>query len=726
MPPQNKTISWDELNSIPTISQEEWDAVPIEQSQPPHLQSGFFEELTGGPGTYLEKAGQVASDIGTGFINAGKGAYGLAKEMMPRNAQDVREALTHPSRYVGTTLGKTLYKDTTDTPVDMIDRTGQLAAGSIGLGTAYQAGKDAFLPPGVAGADPNRTPGDYGKMQREELANMSPAIALPAARAVQGAGQAIRDTVFGMPKQALLERQAQNADIYGNVLNLGSKRTLEEDALINSASKYSDDFTRINPVKGLDPSNGRAAIEGLKSNLENTKISGIKTRESILSDVAQKEASIIESASQTGEPSSLGIAFDDIPETIQTPNGLNYGLNTIQNTISGGEVGVPMARAYVRKQFGISEDGLHDLHGRPLNPSPDDVFGRMPIPPKRLTAVEANTARMRIDNQIREWGGWDTQTLNSLKPELSPSTRDAYVEALKFYRSQLDSSLKNHIGELVGQEAADAFHLAGRDIAAASTYKPLVDRFQRETGQAFAPGSAKAVPPGAGVLGTSGVTGKIIREISPSTANAKMQTQALSREGNAIRDLQTLVDIKSNVGFEPAPRGWAKIKTSAQHLDNIGTLAIQLGLVSSIGQLTQMPDEQAKQIVGMVAQAAPEVFEQTPDKVNVMDQKFINPMDKDFMVAQTLDKSASERAKIIGAAFQDRYVPSSAVSAPVGAIKPPALPVTMDKINRTLQEAMTGSETLSYPGLDLSYNKAQSSLMEQLNKMTAIHANDLQ
>ncbi len=502
---------------------------------------------------------------------------------------------------------------------------GDAALGMVGMvpgaTTAAQYAGDQLY-------DVPRPEAEYGKMLNQDLTLSGiGALAAPAAkivgRAGTGAGQMAKDKILGLPESERLWQRAQMDEAYANTLNAGQRRTPKEEQLTRDAARYGDTFTEMNPVAGIDPSSGRAGFKQLEANLADSKVQAVKTRDTILSRASEVEASSMAPGVQR---TSIGV--EDLSPTRMNANGLEYGLENIANTRPGGLAAVDRATAFVQEQFG----------------------GR------RLSAVEANKARQRIDAELTDWGDFDDQVLATRN--ITPSARDAYVEALQFYREQLDTNLKGYLSGLVGEEAAASFTKAGEKYAAASEYQKLAGRFKMETGQAFIPGSAKQVPAGSGPLGSNGMVSSLVREISPNTATAKVQTMGLNREAQAIAELQKLVAIKRGMVPEPLPRGWAKIKMSTQDLTSLSEAAIAMGLVHSIDELVNMPDEMGKQVVAQVAQAFPQAFESVPGNyTSVVDGKFNNPMERDLHIRNNVDRSPKERAMAIGGAFQNRFIP---------------------------------------------------------------------
>lgn len=555
-----------------------------------------------------------------------------------------------------------------------------------------------------------KSPGDYGKMLNRDVTEWGTGAAIAgipkALGMTKGVFQAAKDSVVGKPRDVLLAEQSQNADIFANKLNAASKRTAGEDFLVQEAAESSPQFVETNPVAGIDPSNGRQAIKQLQTNLENIKVEAIKTRNDIISRAGEAESASINGANAAGQQLESGIKFNDIATSTVGENGLTYGLDNIINSAPEGGPGVARAQGFIGRQFGITPSTSVDEFGNALAQG----SGRP------LTIAEADVARRRIDAEIRGHGGYDEQTLAAMN--ITPSLRDSYVQALKFYRGQLDSLIKTKIGTLLSPADAEAFAKAGANQSMAADYGELAGRFERETGQAFAPGSAKALQPGTGPLGVGGMKNKVLEAVSPEMANRRMQTQQLQREGRAIEDLQRLIGFRTGAIPMPAPRSWALVKTNMEHLQNIGMIAMQLGLVRSIEEFSQLPDAVGKQMLGAVAMQAPQIFEQNPDRINVVDRQFMDPTGKSVVVNDAINMPAEERAKRIGGVWNNQYVPPS--QQPKAQPTPlPALPVTIDRATEALTSGLTPSSNVP---LDLSYDNATTRTLEQLTEAQSLHA----
>lgn len=652
----------------------------------------FAYQLAGGHGNVLQNIGQWGSDLWD------------ATRTIPNAAIGALTAPPSPSTYDNPMqYDPTRFDNPTDTPnlINKAKESGDsllsFGAGALpGGSTAYDVAKQQL------GFIPKRTGAENGEMLRKDLANpfnlvMGASALKEGVGATRGAITGIRDAAFGKPRAVRMGEKSLNDEIYGNILNVGQGVSAEERALIPAAGKYSKEFTEINPVQGLDPSKGRIAFQQFQKNLEDAAVRGVKTRESILEEASKIEAAKIAEAGNEGI--KVGVNFEDLPTQVRSPDGTTWGLDKIALNEPGADVGVEMATEFMKKEFGVQQS---TLAGADMGMTPS----------RTLTSTELNTVRKRVDNQIRTMGGWDNQTLNNVMPGLNPSTKDAYVSAMQFYREQLDNALKNHLSDLMGDEAASAFTKAGREYSASKTYGELATRFRNETGQSFTPGSGKRVGPDQGIVakGPRGFIKDTVDTLLPGRARAVSETEALAREGNAIRQLQELVSLKSGDRYTPIPRGWAQIKTSAENFNRVGGLAVQLGLVSDASQLMTMPDDQAQQVLGVIASAAAQEFETTPDNVNVIDGVYMDPMGRDSIVKKALDMNPAERAKVIGASFRNKYVMPVPVNGPTQQQKP--LPPL---------SALTQSLDVAPQVQDYSFGHETDDMISQLEKMTALH-----
>jgi len=667
---------------------------------PKTIEPTFASELAGGQDSIVGNIGQWGKDIALAPVNALDAATNLAAKVVGKTINNPMLSSLGP---IGAGIAgvETLYegtqgKDVRSTAQNIFQRTGDLAVGSLPVvGPALQTGFDYLA---NVGLDTEKTGAEYGKQLREGLAQAPfQAIISKASSNVDNPITKIKNKILGKSREDLLAEQSYNKDIYANKLDYGSRVTAQERHIIANAEDASDAFTRTNPVAGVDPSGGRRSFEQFQQNLINIENKAVLDRNAILPKVAEAESKLAADATANGTIVKTGIDIKDIPTSIETPKG-PYGLDNIR--IKYGDAPVEMARKFVEEQFDIIPTKPYGEHG------PTYMAEGRP-----LSAQEANIARMKIDSTIRDLGGFDDSYW--INQKMNPSVGEGYAEALRFYRQQLDGAIKQHISDVLGPEAAKRFTEAGEEISMAKTYGPMAERFKRDTGQAYTPGSAKKVPPGSGPLGTSGIANRLLSSFAPDIANRKMQTVALQREGNAIADLQYLIELKNNNFQKPISRNWALIKSNAQDLKMVATIAANMGLIKAPEQLAQMPEPLAERVVGQVAQQNQQLFEQNPHGVNVINGKLQSGYDADVIKAQSLDLSPEERYKYIGSSFENKY-PDGTISTPIpqSSYEVPAL--------SELNSMLTTVPSPTY------YESEATDMVTQLEKMTAIHERDYQ
>lgn len=608
-------------------------------------------------------------------------------------------------------LAKTAF-NTATTPGEVLQRTAGFIPGGE---TAVQAARDWYN-------DELKPSGDYGTMARKEL--IANAVTAPLSMVgaktpgmLKGAYQGVRDFVAGgMPNSAIMERAASRPGIYASKLNAGQGVSNVERNLVSQIDTYDDAFTEYNPTRGLDLENIPAGKETevynkFKQNIKDDYVAGVTERNDILRQASEFELRAKSQAEAAGVPSEVGAKITEIPENSVTPDGLESGLDLITKTRPGGEAGVIAAKQWVEEQFGVLRETSPEQH----------LTGMVAAPEGRaLSAVELNDVRMRLDSLIREKGAYD---LSQAPPGINPSALQSEVAALKYYRGQIDNLLKQKISNTLGEDAANLFAKTGDRIGYAKTYgigdQGLSSRFQDETNQAFTPGSANRAPPGKGIKAGESSLVSNIRSVLPME-DTHTATKALTREVDALRDLQRLVEINSTPGFTPAPRGWAQIKSSAKDIFTVENLALSLGLIGAAGDLNNMPDEMAKKVVGQVASIFPQAFVSTPDKINVIDDQYQDPFGKQVVISGAMQSSPEERAMRIGSTYTNKYVPPQ-VQTPIKQ-PPPALPATLDRLNKNLDSAFAEAPIQT----PTSYDGSLQSQLEQLTRMEALNSSDIQ
>jgi len=126
--------------------------------------------------------------------------------------------------------------------------------------------------------------------------------------------------------------------------------------------------------------------------------------------------------------------------------------------------------------------------------------------------------------------------------------------------------------------------------------------------------------------------------------------------------------------------------------------------------------EVKKQTIAFLSQQFPDLFEPNPEGLSgIVDNKFINPMEKDVYVKEKLDKSATERALSIGPSFQNKYTPPSA--APMQSLAQPSPQIDLPSLSSGMDEAFASPAPQQSSDL--------TSMLNQLTNAEAEHfAND--
>lgn len=165
---------------------------------------------------------------------------------------------------------------------------------------------------------------------------------------------------------------------------------------------------------------------------------------------------------------------------------------------------------------------------------------------------------------------------------------------------------------------------------------------------------------------------------------------------------------------KPVPiisRDWDKISQNPDMMNEVANRAYMLGIVP-MGSFNQLPDPTKKLVHKTVVQAYPQGAEVLPGNMNAVNQEYLNPMDKDAVFRDNLDKSPSVRAHVFGRGFQNK-IPDS-ISAPPS----PKLPgPDLAQLNHAL--------TFNSAATDFSYNGETKSLVDELMQKTQIHDQDV-
>lgn len=163
----------------------------------------------------------------------------------------------------------------------------------------------------------------------------------------------------------------------------------------------------------------------------------------------------------------------------------------------------------------------------------------------------------------------------------------------------------------------------------------------------------------------------------------------------------------------PLSRNWEDIKGNQSSLNFFSRVLQSIGLIPSEARAEDLPDAVAKQAVVQAAQMAPMAFQSGPGGYqSVFNGKFYDPMEKDAHISEALDLPPEQRAKIIGAAFQNKYVPPYTTTPP----PPPQTAASQFDLNQ-INDALTLDA-------DYTYNGETTDMLSEFQKMTNAHAQD--
>lgn len=163
---------------------------------------------------------------------------------------------------------------------------------------------------------------------------------------------------------------------------------------------------------------------------------------------------------------------------------------------------------------------------------------------------------------------------------------------------------------------------------------------------------------------------------------------------------------------KPVPiisRDWEKIRLSPDSLKELKIRAAMMGIVAP-QMFDTLSDVMKKEVHKMVVQANPQGAESVPGNYNIMNGQFLDPLEKDAVMQDALDKPVEERANIIGNAFQNKYVgPMAMPQAPT-----PQYPIDLDMVLNSFNN--------TYEPMDNSQD--MNDMVSQLERATRVHAQD--
>jgi hypothetical protein len=206
-----------------------------------------------------------------------------------------------------------------------------------------------------------------------------------------------------------------------------------------------------------------------------------------------------------------------------------------------------------------------------------------------------------------------------------------------------------------------------------------------------------------------------ISSMTPGTINA------ISDAASAVipQDAPTTLDMIVNARQLPPPtmpRDWDLVKSDPELMNELANRAEALGIIPAM-QFGMMSEPMKKQLHTAVIQAAPQFAEQIPGGYNVINNQYMNPMERDAAISSVMDKPAAERARVAGAALTNKFQAPSNTSS-IGAQPKFALPATIDKLNSSLDSVL--QPRIDTP-LDTSYDNSSSSMMDELDRAIMLH-----
>lgn len=236
-------------------------------------------------------------------------------------------------------------------------------------------------------------------------------------------------------------------------------------------------------------------------------------------------------------------------------------------------------------------------------------------------------------------------------------------------------------------------------------------------------GQNPAVPPSGNSSPILRPSINVLGQVGASVLNGYLNTSGIptaKADSGAPATVDASQSLNDLLLQQPQPilsRNWDTVNASPEALAELDRRATMLGIVPP-GSFAMMSDPQRQAVHKGAIQAMPNLAETVPGNLNIINGQYQSPVDKDTMMSSALDLSASERARVIGAMFQNKYQPINSQSTPPisQSQQKEALPVTLDRINNSL-----GSSNSSTPTLDSSYDGSLDSMQSQLERMTALH-----
>lgn len=337
--------------------------------------------------------------------------------------------------------------------------------------------------------------------------------------------------------------------------------------------------------------------------------------------------------------------------------------------------------------------------------------------------VSAATLQTRLDS-IRDAWNSSGQTLADFKQmqqNLGVTGRNSYA-AGKSTADGFNDTLNNlmygdiaqslagrvqKIGEAAGDPALGArFSEANKAYSSATTFKDSAFTASR---QAVSSKLAEALNPfqAKGLLRTTlNAAGPIAEAVAPV---------ATMKSADAVSSLMALankVPLGNSIVGGILSRDWEDVKSNPQ---SMAALATKAGI--PIDTLSSMPEPVQMSLHEQVVSLDPASATPVPGNYSVVNGRFLNPMEKDVFVRQHLDADAKTRAMVVGASFQNKYMPPPPEMAPP-PMAPRALPSVMEKVSRWSREPLSQLAPMATGSTDML------SQMEELTRNKLDHAQD--
>ncbi|OQB10427.1 MAG: hypothetical protein BWY21_00348 [Parcubacteria group bacterium ADurb.Bin216] len=328
----------------------------------------------------------------------------------------------------------------------------------------------------------------------------------------------------------------------------------------------------------------------------------------------------------------------------------------------------------------------------------------------------------------------DTQLVSSLyrKGTGEVTNLSEYIkEAADSVRGAMELGIAKAVarGEL-SQELAEKLLKAKQEF---SNLSPIVEVLGRKSGQTSHLRIIDKIPTDLRAVGLAATTAYNplvaaggLGALALKSGEARAFAQRLGMAGQNIADLASVISPYSGIGSALFKRttDLTQINSNELAMSVFNKLAALVGPETAQAQAMEIEEimtngnpEVKKQLITNLSTNFPEMFEPATEGVITVDNQYVSPFDKDAIVKNSLDLPPSERAKRIGSAFQNKYVPpSEAAATPLPAASP--LPVDLGNLNTSLDSALAPRQDTP---LDNSYNKSNIAMLEELTSRQELH-----